>query len=139
MRDKAGCHGRDIPVSVTTLLATRSSPPVANGGGREASVKRERESEFSARFLSERRWRHGARVSAAERQKRARQQRIRILQENWFASFWFYSKTQVKLPNAIWLGKRTFTFGHAGSSFHYKTRVTTPVAIFPNKRIVVTS
>ena len=55
---------------------------MATGGEREAYEKRERESEFSARFLSERRLRQGARVSAAERQKRARQQRIRILQEN---------------------------------------------------------
>ena len=51
----------------------------------------------------------------------------------------FTQKPKVKLPNAIWLGKRTFTFGHAGRRFHYKTRVNTPVAIFPNKRIVVTS
>ena len=89
---------------------------MAKGGNakRATSVKRERESEFSARFLSERRLRQGARVSAAERQKRARQQRIRILQENWFASFMFYTKTTVKLPIAIWFGKRTLTFGHAG-------------------------
>ena len=105
---------------------------------REASVKRERESEFSARFLSERRLRQGARVSAAERQKRARQQRIRILQDNQSASFMFYTNTQVKLPKPIWFGKRAFTFGHAGGIFPTKTRMKLPVQIFPVKRIYAT-
>ena len=50
----------------------------------------------------------------------------------------FIQKPKVKLPKSIWLGKRAFTFGHAGGRFPTKTRMKLPVQIFPVKRIYAT-
>ena len=72
-------------------------------------MKRERESEFSARFLSERPVRQSARV----RKLFGVSKRIGLP----VSVFFLFTKAVVKLPIAIWLGKRAFTFGQAGGNF----------------------